>query len=350
MVATSALAQTGTNMAPPPPAGPAPVAAPAPIAPAPAENTAPAKPEKKKAVVHKKRKLAAPKAPVVETPVTLNPGPATVAVDHVNVRGQAGLKGEVVAHLTKGDTVNVLSQINLDKHKADEPAQWAKIALPSSSHSWVKASFIDASTKTVTTKKLNLRAGPGENYSVLGVIEHGATINEITSKNGWMQIETPTSAYAFVAAMFLKQEPTAPVVVATPPPVEPMPAPAPAPVAVAAPQPIAPPPAAPEPVGPPPPRVVQHEGVVRGVGSPVAPTPYELYDPITDRNINYLMSPSKDLDLSRYDNMRIIVTGEESLDNRWKDTPIITIDRIQVISTNAVKHVIFNSPRQGQRR
>ena len=49
---------------------------------------------------------------------------------NLNVRGQAGLKGEVVAHLDQGDTVTVLSQINLDKHKADEPAQWAKIAYP----------------------------------------------------------------------------------------------------------------------------------------------------------------------------------------------------------------------------
>ena len=46
------------------------------------------------------------------------------------VRGQAGLKGEVVAHMSMGDTVTVLSQINLDKHTADEPAQWAKIACP----------------------------------------------------------------------------------------------------------------------------------------------------------------------------------------------------------------------------
>ena len=40
-------------------------------------------------------------------------------------------RAEVVTHLKKGETVNdLLEQINLDKHKANEPAQWAKIALP----------------------------------------------------------------------------------------------------------------------------------------------------------------------------------------------------------------------------
>ncbi len=104
------------------------------------------------------------------------PGPATVSADHVNLRGQAGLKGEVVGHVQKGDTVNVISEITLDKPKAGEPAQWAKIALPSGTKVWVDSKFIDASNNVVSAKKLNLRGGPGENYSVLGVIEKGASI------------------------------------------------------------------------------------------------------------------------------------------------------------------------------
>ena len=98
----------------------------------------------------------------------------------------------------------------------------------------------------------------------------------------------------------------------------------------------------------PPVRVVSHEGVVRAVGSIAAPTKYELYDPATDVNINYLYTTSPTLDLSRYVNMRIIVTGEEGLDARWKDTPLINIQSIQVISQNAVPHVILRSPRQSQ--
>ena len=320
MLAMSAVAQDNTNTLPPIPA-PSPAVAPAPSTPAPAVE-----PAQNAAPVKKKHK-AAPAKPIKEPMVTLVPGPAEVAAN-INARGQAGLKGEVVSHLKKGETVTVLEQINLDKHKINEPAQWAKIALPSSTHVWVKSSYVDAASKTVSAKKLNMRGGPGENYSVLGVIERGTTVNEITTKGDWMQIDPPGNSYAFVAAMYLKQE-----------------APAPAPTPVPEPQPMA--------TGSaeqaPPVRIVSHEGVVRHVGSVVAPTKYELYDPATGVNINYLYTTSPSLDLSRYVNMRIIVTGEEGLDARWKDTPLINIQSIQVISQNAVPHVIYQSPRQSQR-
>jgi uncharacterized protein YgiM (DUF1202 family) len=320
MLATSVVAQNNTNTLPPIPA-PSAAVAPAPSAPAPAVETAPAP-----APVKKKHK-AAPAKPIHEPMVSLVPGAAEVTAN-INARGQAGLKGEVVSHLKKGETVTVLEQINLDKHKANEPAQWAKIALSSSTHVWVNSKFVDAASKTVSAKKLNMRGGPGENYSVLGVIERGTAVNEITTKGDWMQIDPPGSSYAFVAAMYLKQEAQA--------------APAPAPTPVPEPQTMATAPQAPQP------RVVSHEGVVRAVGSIAAPTKYELYDPATDVNINYLYTTSPSLDLSKYVNMRIIVTGEEGLDARWKDTPLINIQSIQVISQNVVQHPILRSPKQSQ--
>jgi hypothetical protein len=82
---------------------------------------------------------------------------------------------------------------------------------------------------------------------------------------------------------------------------------------------------------PPPPRRVSHEGTVRHVVSPVAPTDYELYDPATGKNVDYLYTTSETLDLSRYKGMSVVVTGTEGLDARWKDTPVITIERIQVV-------------------
>jgi uncharacterized protein YgiM (DUF1202 family) len=322
MVALSAVAQDNTNSSntlPPIPA-PSPAVAPAASTPAPAVEATPAPaPAKKK---HK-----APVKPIHEPMVSLAPGAAEVMVN-IYARGQAGLKGEVVSHLKKGETVTVLEQINLDKHKANEPAQWAKIALPSSTHVWVKASYVDAASKTVVPKKLNMRGGPGEKYSVLGVLERGAAVNEITTKDGWMQIDPPANSYAFVAAMYLKQEAQAPAPAPAPTPAEQQ-----AMAQASAMQ----------------PRVVSHEGVVRPTVSPQAPTKFELYDPATDVNINYLYTTSPNLDLSKYVNMRIIVTGEEGLDKRWNDTPLINIQSIQVIAQNAVQHPIVRSPKQSQR-
>jgi len=310
MMVTSAVAQDNTNAVPQMPAPTAP--SPAEVAPAatavetgaPAANAKPAK--------HRKHKAAAPgKITFTEPTATLVAGPAEVAVN-VNVRGQAGLKGDVVAHLVKGDAVTVLSQINLDKHKADEPAQWAKIALPTSAHVWVRTLFIDETNKTVLPKKLNLRAGPSENYNVLGVIERGMPVIEVKTKGDWMEIDAPTNAFAFVAAMYLKQAtPATPAVETTPIVAEPM-----APLVEQAP--------------PPQPRIVTHEGVVRHVVSLVAPTDYELFDPNTGQNIDYLYTTSTSLDLKRYKGRHIVVTGEEGLDTRWNNTPVLNIQSIQV--------------------
>ncbi len=362
MVATVAVAQDNTNSLPaipPPVATPMAEGAAAPATAAAAPTPAPVP------VRHKRNTVVRAKSPILKEPtVTLVPGPAEVTVSNLIVRGQAGLKGEVVTHLFMGDTVTVLSQINLDKHAAGEPAQWAKIACPTNTHAWVSARFIDAATKTVSTKKLNLRAGPGENYSVLGVIERGTPVGEVITKGDWMEIETPASANAFVAAMYLKQEAAAPVETNAAPPMEtaitPTPVPEAQPIMIEATNTTAATPAietpAPTPtaidtnVPPPPPRIVSHEGVVRHVGSLIAPTAYELYDPDTGINVNFLYTTTTNLDLSRYTGMRIVVTGEEGIAERWPDIPVLTIQQIHVIDTNAVPKQIYRSPRAAGQR
>jgi len=381
-ISTSLLAQTNTPVPTAPIATPAP--APTMTAPAAVTNA----PAKKKVAPHKKRKLAeTTEVALAETPVMLVPGPAEVDVNNINVRGQASFKGEVITHLHQGDTVTVLEQINLPKHKPDEPAQWAKIAYPAGANVWVNAKYIDADTKTVKPKKLNLRAGPGENYSVVGLITRDSPVNEISNKGNWMEIEPPTNAYAFVAAMYLKQEApavaaanTAPTAEAAPPPApapaETTPAPALTPVPESQPVAAAPapaetttapanaaetnatatvaamnPPAAPAEQTPPPPRVVTHEGFVRHVSSVIAPTAYELYDTNTFMTIDYLYSTTTNLDLSRYNGLHIVVTGEEGLAERWHETPVLTIQRIYVLSTdtNAAPRYQSAPPRTGHR-
>ena len=374
LVAASATAQNNTSTPPAAlPPVPAPTVAPPPAA-APAEAPAatPTTPAKK--TKHKHHAAAAPKKVNFSEPtVALVPGPAEVAVANLNVRGQAGLKGEFIAHVNKGDALTVISEITLDKHKADEPAQWAKIALPASVTVWVDSKFIDPTNKTVSVKKLNLRAGPSENYSVLGVLERGTAVTVSGEKNGWSKIEAPTNAYAFVAAMYLTQEASGTAPANPTPSAETQPAPEtnniPTPTAVPEAQPIAseaatnapemaqtnaaPAPATaavPTPdtnapaiadtnatatvdtnLPPPPPRVVTHEGFVRHVSSLIEPTAYELYDPKTFTDIDYLYTTSTNLDLGRYKGLHIIVTGEEGLAERWPKTPVLTIQKIQVV-------------------
>jgi len=80
--------------------------------------------------------------------------------------------------------------------------------------------------------------------------------------------------------------------------------------------------------------VVTHEGNVRPSVSIVAPTYFELYDPSSGTAINYLLSNTPNLDLARYNGMKISVTGEEGLDARWQKTPVLTVQKIYVLATN----------------
>lgn len=362
MLSTSLLGQQATN---PPAAAPiaTPAAAPALTtnAPAPGATNAPATKAKKSGKKGKKKGAGKKKAPAPELKtVPLVAGPAEVVASNVNVRGQAKLKSEVVTRVTKGDQVTVIEEIVRNNSAVDEPSAWAKILLPPKAHVWVNTEFVEPTNKTITASKLNLRSGPGENYSVLGLLERGDTVKELNTKGAWTEIEAPTNAFAFMAAQYLKQEPagTPPALLAAMP-AEPAATPAPvneAPTVAAAP---AEPPAlpgtvenpaatnmlanaatnaasatnAPEPAPeePPPPRIVQHEGIVRGITSIQAPTHFALISPENGKTINYLYTTSPSLDLRRYKGLRIVVTGEEGLDERWKSTPVITIEKIQVV-------------------
>ena len=325
--------------------------------PALAEPAAPAtKPAKKKVAATKTRVARKAPANIPNISVPLKPGAATVAAKRVNIRGQATTRSEVLGQLTHGESVTVIEEITRGNAKEDEPSIWAKIALPGGKHLWVNSQFVNATNKIVKVKKLNLRTGPGENYSVAGQLLKGDAVIDISTKNGWLEIESPANAFAYVAAAYLKQdaaaEPTPAIV--PPSPVEPAPvvptttttvadtAPVAAPptetpivpvppvtnpdVGVVAPAPVAP--VVSEPVEP---RIVQHEGIVRRTFSIQAPSSFALVNSETGKTVNYLYTNAKNLDLARYKGLRIIVTGEEGLDERWVNTPILTIQKIQVV-------------------
>lgn len=356
VLSTCLLAETILAQAPPAvPQETAPPVIPAGEAPKPAAK-------KKKPVAEKKapattaRKAAEPEKPVA----TISAGPAVAKEKNVNVRGQAAINSEVVTHLKRGDLVTVIEEVTLKKAKTDEPAKWAKIALPAGSVVWVNTTFIKPDTKAVIPKRLNIRSGPGENYSILGRIDRGTVVKEVETRGEWMKIESPTNSYAFVAAHLLSTDPAdlgpalaranppAPPVLPPPPPVEttavvtpPPPVPA---EAITPPPVVAPPPPPPSltAVTPPPPeepaveeppikRVVTREGIVKGSASIQAPSYFVLRSLDNNKTINYLFSPDTNVVMKEYHLQRVLVTGEEVLDERWPNTPVITIDSIQTV-------------------
>lgn len=215
--AAPALQPQPAQIQPPPVVLPPPVvtppAAPLAVPPSAAPKTnAPAKAAKKKSAPKKSDSKA--KSAKKETPAKKeSTGPAisaTVKQPRVNLRGQPSLTGEVITQVHKGETVTILEEVPGKKGKAGEPAVWARIAMPTNTPVWVSALFVDTAASTVKSKKLNLRAGPGENYSVVGELKQGAALKQIRQNDNWIEIEAPATAYAFVALDLLdKGEPIA---------------------------------------------------------------------------------------------------------------------------------------------
>lgn len=295
--------------------------------------------------------LAVLQAVAQDAPPAAMPESGVSKQSHVNIRGQAKINSEVIGHLQKDDAVTILEEITLKKPKQDEPARWYRIALPTNVAAWVHNSFIDADNK-VKPRRLNVRGGPGENYSILGRIERGTPLKTLETKGDWTKVEPPTNAVGFVAAHLIERAPAVAIVAA--PKVEPkVEAPAPPPVVTEvppAPPAVAPVETTPPTVAPPPPpvvtplpaetveapiekvkKVVSREGILKGSVSIQSPTHFELRSLDTGKTINYVFSPSTNLMLKEYKGQRVIVTGEELLDERWQNTPVIIIDALQVV-------------------
>jgi uncharacterized protein YgiM (DUF1202 family) len=304
---------------------------------------------------------------------------AIVTADRVNVRGQATLNSEIVTQLREGEEVVVIKEIPVKNPQAGEPPVWMRIQLPANTPVWVFAPYVEPNTSAVNVSRLNLRAGPGENYSVLGRVERGTAVKSIRVEKNWMEIEAPREAHAFVASNFLKIMPTdttAPSVAttpaaetqSTPPATATTPADTTAPdLATTTPAETVPvisqpieiepaPVAAVDPTTPsdatqgdtattttptvetvasetetPPRRVVSREGRVIISRSIQAPTDYALESLDTRRTINYLHSEDLGVNLKVYAGRKVIVEGEELLDKRWSRTPIVEVERIRLV-------------------
>lgn len=299
------------------------------------------------------KKTAAPArkaAAAAEAPV-MQPEPALVKADNVNVRGKASFVGEVITKLKKGEKITILEEITLKSPQKDEPAKWYRIAMPASTPVWIHAGFVDTNSTVVSSRKLNVRSGPGENYSVVAVLQKGDAVKEIRRVNDWVEIETPINAYAFVSTELIARQAAAIPAAPTPPPetvvvtepknvvTQPVPQ---QPAGTQPTQPITtepviamPPPYIRTPASGPlaqplPKRVVRRDGVVKNSMNIQAPSPYVLVSAENGEQIDYLVNRTSDIDLKLHVGFRVTVVGEEALDRRWKNTPVLYVESLEL--------------------
>lgn len=81
------------------------------------------------------------------------------------------------------------------------------------------------------------------------------------------------------------------------------------------------------------PRVIRREGIVAPSGSPAAPSPYTLRNFENGWRMNFLYIPrDSEIKLKKYLGKKVVITGTESIDSRWKDRPLLNIETIELYS------------------
>lgn len=137
--------------------------------------------------------------------------------NRVNLRAKPDLQTEVVGQVNRGDRLKVKSITE----------EWVEVAPPPSIQFWVHRDFVDGNE--VAPPRLNVRAGPGINYSVVAVIERGDRVQPTGEFAEWISIEPPPSASIWITRELVEEirpPPVRPVMTPRPRP-EPRPAPPP---------------------------------------------------------------------------------------------------------------------------
>jgi uncharacterized protein YgiM (DUF1202 family) len=283
-----------------------------------------------------------------------------VVRDRVNVRGRPTIFSEVITQLRKDETVAILEEVTLKNPGKGEPADWLKIRLPANTPVWVNAAFVDTNSFTVKARRLNLRGGPGENFSVLGSVGREATVREIRTVDDWMEIEAPTNAVAYVAADFVERSATtAPAAETAPETMAPAEAgdtnagvkpPADTPPTKVDKEPDQPEPAPVEsqpadrkpaeartgqtdPAGAPVPvtrRLVRREGTVRNTKLADAPAAYLLEGEEAGTVVVYLKEASGMNVLQIYLGKKVVVSGEETVTASSSRPPVLEVQTVKL--------------------
>ncbi|MGD9874413.1 MAG: SH3 domain-containing protein [Kiritimatiellia bacterium] len=113
-------------------------------------------------------------------------GRGQIIGDNVNLRAKDLPESEVVAQMNDGDMVEIKGY----------SGDWAEIVPPDSADLWVHKDFIEGGV--VRSKTLNVRAGPGINFNVVGTMVRGDTLTIRGEMTEWYKIAPPATCSLWV--------------------------------------------------------------------------------------------------------------------------------------------------------
>ena len=79
-------------------------------------------------------------------------------------------------------------------------------------------------------------------------------------------------------------------------------------------------------------RIVSREGIVARSWNIQSPSDWALQDAESGRVINYLWASSTNIPWASLKGRAIVVTGEEALDVRWPNTPVLKIETLKTVN------------------
>ncbi len=119
--------------------------------------------------------------------------------DSVNLRSGPGVNFEILRKMNKGNSVLVVDS---------EDAQWLKVRLPRNSNAFVHKDFLRVENSVygvITGKRVNVRAGEGTNFNVIGQLNPKDRVEVIRRGKNWFHIYPYANCFAWIHRDFVKK-------------------------------------------------------------------------------------------------------------------------------------------------
>jgi len=124
--------------------------------------------------------------------------PVTVLGDRVNLRNAASTaESDVVSQANYGDTLRAVSFTE----------DWVEVRPPAGFPTWVYSDHLFEG-KEVRNPVLNVRAGPGVNYPVVGKLERGDEVDVEEVVEDWSRIAPPDGVTLWISRRFVQAPPS----------------------------------------------------------------------------------------------------------------------------------------------
>lgn len=121
--------------------------------------------------------------------------PVRITADRVNLRAQPRLTAEVIAQAAYDDRL-VAREIG---------AEWVAVGAPASVDLWVMKPYVQVPQNTIGAQRVNVRAGPGINYTIVDTLSLGDPVEPRGEEMGdWIKIAPPPNACVWVSREYVE--------------------------------------------------------------------------------------------------------------------------------------------------